>query len=690
MRRVRWARIACRLLAALCVFAVGLAASGTALPRQLQFGALWGFVTKSHSPEPGTAGQNLTYSLAVSNTSPGTVYSVTLFDNLPPGLSPSSMSGACSGTTPVACAVGDLGPSSGSGTYTVVVRPTTGGTYTNSAYASGDVCGDGCIETTPTTTDVATVRSLFTLTVSVSGSGRVTSSPAGIDCPATCSASFVEGTSVSLTATPASGNRLADWGGACGGTASCSVTIDGDRSVSAQFEAVPASVASTAPSITGQPEEEVLYEGQFTDFTAAASGDPSPTVQWQVSTDGARSFSNLAGETSTTLRFRTASAENGNYYRAVFTNSAGSATTRAVHLTVNSPSPPSPAPAPTASTGDADLAVTATFAIGAPSAAGTADLGVRQTAGAARAVQMVDPPPAVEGTPVTLGIVVTNNGPQTATGVVLNEQLGSGLTFQSASASQESCTGTGPIVCALGDLAAGASATVTVTALTTATGQLTATASVSGNESDPNTTNNSEPQTLPVALPPAATPPPTPPPPPILPPPVPGALVNAQPVSGNVVVDGQLFRSPAQLHVGALIDTRGGSIELVTASETAVFYGGVFKLEQTANPNGTTDLVLAPVVPATVCDKTPARKARRTQTVLRPKVLGLLWGTGKGRFRTRGRYSAATVRGTIWLTAERCDGTFTYVKQGSVSLRDQTHKRTIILTAGHSYLAKPH
>ena len=56
-------------------------------------------------------------------------------------------------------------------------------------------------------------------------------------------------------------------------------------------------------------------------------------------------------------------------------------------------------------------------------------------------------------------------------------------------------------------------------------------------------------------------------------------------------------------------------------------------------------------------------------------MLGKLWGNGKGRFRTNGKYSAATVRGTIWLTEDRCDGTLTTVKRGTVSVRDLRRRR---------------
>ena len=70
------------------------------------------------------------------------------------------------------------------------------------------------------------------------------------------------------------------------------------------------------------------------------------------------------------------------------------------------------------------------------------------------------------------------------------------------------------------------------------------------------------------------------------------------------------------------------------------------------------------------------------------KVISRLWGNGKGRFRTTGRHSAATVRGTIWLTEERCDGTLTRVTRGSVTVRDTTARRTVVVRAGRSYLAR--
>ena len=70
------------------------------------------------------------------------------------------------------------------------------------------------------------------------------------------------------------------------------------------------------------------------------------------------------------------------------------------------------------------------------------------------------------------------------------------------------------------------------------------------------------------------------------------------------------------------------------------------------------------------------------------KVIRQLWAKGKGKFRTRGRYASATVRGTIWLTADRCDGTLTRVNQGTVQVADFTLKKKFLVHAGSSHLAK--
>jgi hypothetical protein len=97
--------------------------------------------------------------------------------------------------------------------------------------------------------------------------------------------------------------------------------------------------ACTLPSVTIQPLSQSITYGQNATFTAGASGNPSPTVQWQVSTNGGSTWTNVAGATSPTLTLTAPPASaSGNQYRAVFTNTCNgtqTATTNAATLTVN-------------------------------------------------------------------------------------------------------------------------------------------------------------------------------------------------------------------------------------------------------------------------------------------------------------------------------------------------------------------
>jgi hypothetical protein len=83
---------------------------------------------------------------------------------------------------------------------------------------------------------VVPVTHQLTVSKTGSGSGSVTSNPAGIDCGATCSASFASGTIVTLTATPDVGSTFTSWSGDCSGPGPCTVTLDLDRAVTANFE----------------------------------------------------------------------------------------------------------------------------------------------------------------------------------------------------------------------------------------------------------------------------------------------------------------------------------------------------------------------------------------------------------------------------------------------------------------------
>ena len=96
-----------------------------------------------------------------------------------------------------------------------------------------------------------------------------------------------------------------------------------------------------APTVTTNPIAQSATGGESVTFTAAASGNPTPAVQWEVSSDGGLTFSDIAGATSTSYSFTAAAVDNANQYEAVFTNSVGTATTTTATLhIVGSWSPP--------------------------------------------------------------------------------------------------------------------------------------------------------------------------------------------------------------------------------------------------------------------------------------------------------------------------------------------------------------
>ena len=113
--------------------------------------------------------------------------------------------------------------------------------------ASGTAISGGGRDYSFQMTRAASTSTSYALAVTKSGtgSGTVSSSPAGIDCGATCSGTFSSGTKVALTATPASGSTFAGWSGACTGTGTCTVSMDAAKSVTATFKIAPFTALTT-------------------------------------------------------------------------------------------------------------------------------------------------------------------------------------------------------------------------------------------------------------------------------------------------------------------------------------------------------------------------------------------------------------------------------------------------------------
>jgi hypothetical protein len=174
-----------------------------------------------------------------------------------------------------------------------------------------------------------------------------------------------------------------------------------------------------------------------------------------------------------------------------------------------------------------------------------------------------------------------------------------------------------------------------------------------------------------------------------------GKSVLVAPASGDLRVKrpgGDSFVAlelGSKLPVGSEIDARHGSIALTAAlpsgaTETGYFGAGRFKLTQ--DKRGYIDLYLR----GKYCSRAGASAAGVTATAAKKKKGRRLWGRDHGgRFRTHGRNSHATVRGTRWVVADTCKGTYTRVTQGVVVVRDTVRKKRVVLEAGEHYLARP-
>lgn len=170
-----------------------------------------------------------------------------------------------------------------------------------------------------------------------------------------------------------------------------------------------------------------------------------------------------------------------------------------------------------------------------------------------------------------------------------------------------------------------------------------------------------------------------------------GQTVVAEVASGTVLVkeqgseDFHALSAAESIPVNSTLDTSQGAVALATAvghgdSQSATFGGGVFQVRQPKSGNGMTELALRGGDFGACRAGTRARAGATT--------VRRLWGKDHGgRFKSSGRGSVATVRGTSWYTADRCDGTLTRVSSGQVMVRERGTGRHKLLAAGQSFLA---
>jgi hypothetical protein len=148
----------------------------------------------------------------------------------------------------------------------------TGAQLSFIAGTSGDPIGVAVDSLNLTQPPLPLTEPTLTVAKTGSGAGSVISSDGEINCGLSCSRAYVDGASVTLTGSPASGSSFAGWsGGGCSGTASCTVTMSADRSVTAVFSANPPTRPS--PPNTKIAKAKINPSKGLATFTFTASGE---------------------------------------------------------------------------------------------------------------------------------------------------------------------------------------------------------------------------------------------------------------------------------------------------------------------------------------------------------------------------------------------------------------------------------
>ena len=149
----------------------------------------------------------------------------------------------------------------------------------------------------------------------------------------------------------------------------------------------------------------------------------------------------------------------------------------------------------------------------------------------------------------------------------------------------------------------------------------------------------------------------------------------------------------ASLPPGAIIDATRGAVVLRSVlkggkQQTATFRGGKFRVRQSPNGNGMVDVDL---VGGNFkrCRSTASAAEVASASKRKRRYVRRLWVRDNGgKYRTHGRQSVATVRGTRWLTEDRCSGTFTKVTEGAVDVKDKRRGTVRRVRAGQSLLVR--
>ena len=475
-------------------------------------------ITKSDSPDPVLQGQEVTYTLGINNAGPSMASDVTVTDTLPSGVtfnSTTTSAGTCSYSAGVVtCLLGDMNVGSNVSVQ-VKVTPQAAGSITNQASVSSITTDPQAANNNASAT--TTVDPVADLSITKSDSPDPVSSGQELTYGITvhnAGPSSASGVTVSDTlpsgvtytsATPSQGTCSQ-----ASGTVTCSLgTIANGGNASVSIKVVPTSGSSITnqATVSATTADPVLVNNSASatttvdpvaDLSLTKSDSPDPvlsghqlTYTLTVNNAGPASAPSvsLSDALPAGVTFVSATSTQGSCVRvgstvtcAIGTMTSGANVTIEIKVDTG---------APGSITNEATVLSTATdpntnnnSATATTTVRPIADLGLTKTD---------SPDPVLAGQLLTYTLSVSNAGPHAATGATVTDTLPSGVTFDSATASQGTCTqSAGTVTCALGTIANGAGATATIKVRPQAEGSVTNSASVTSDAGDLSSGNNSD------------------------------------------------------------------------------------------------------------------------------------------------------------------------------------------------------
>jgi uncharacterized repeat protein (TIGR01451 family) len=504
-------------------------------------------VTNSGSPNPVTAGQNVTYMQSVTNSGPAGATTVVLTETLPAGttfVSLASSVGTCTTAAPYTCSIGSLAlNATATVTFVVTVGPTAtpGSAVTNTAtvtsassnpnpvnYASATVyvAGSAALSITNSASPVPVLAgSNITYAQVVTNAGPSAATNAIFTETTPPNTTFVQltpipsGWSCILPAVGAAGTITCTNSSFAMGTASFPVVVKVATATPAgtavnDTATINSSTTDPSPANNSATANDVVALSTQADLIATNSAAPTSVAAGSNITY-TQSVTNNGPSTATATTFTQTTPPNTTF-QSITMPSGWTCTTPAVGavgtitctdssslalntpanftlvLQVNSgtPSGTNIAEAVTANATNIVPSLTSNTATAnvVVANANSADMAIVKTA---------TPSPTVsEGDPLTYSLAVTNNGPASATDVTVTDPLPSQVTFLSVTSTVGTCSqANGTVTCLLGTMADAATATITILTLPITEGTALNTASVTADQTDPVPGNNSSSQT---------------------------------------------------------------------------------------------------------------------------------------------------------------------------------------------------